>query len=426
MVPLSFSWPSQEFRANFITGFAVCLQQVASVFHLMCEEVFSSAKGVPDRRWRAEEPVGGGLGRVGVLVITAQTLVGLVMGGLVGWCVLWAPQSIPFREVPHYSAIPLFVSGVLGAVLLACCGKRPTRRPANALKVLMVVASSIAVVSCLCVCIFAALKLVHLAPMRCREHREVVTQLQPAQQITHPGLLGRDGIQDEANNSKLDPGMERSNLVDTYNASVVQSVDIDVSGEVAERGMVSLDSSTPESSGYDEGNRIQTSDSVFDDGADDEDDFLTYDGSGEIPIEMNPSHHPLELKSSSTDDLPPVYDRAVLIEKVYCVCESYKDHWKKSLRYPDLTCLEVNRVLPVLSVATCIVTAGGAILSGVVIYLIWASRDSYYDPIRPAEVRPIIYSSSLKRSASLQCRSNGVPYWNGASGTNGHPRYTLK
>jgi len=108
-----------------------------------------------------------------------------------------------------------------------------------------------------------------------------------------------------------------------------------------------------------------------------------------------------------------VNQRSIHVEVIYCVCESWNGHWKRTFRYPDLRCLEVNRVLPVLSVATCIVTAGGAILSGVVLYLLWASKESFYDPIRPSEIRPIVFSSSLKRNNSVQSKINGVPYWNG-------------
>ena len=56
-----------------------------------------------DRRW-----VAGGVGRVGVLVITAQTLVGAMAITLAVWLLIWAP-SIRFTEVPHYAGIPVSI-----------------------------------------------------------------------------------------------------------------------------------------------------------------------------------------------------------------------------------------------------------------------------------------------------------------------------
>ncbi|XP_018024515.1 uncharacterized protein LOC108680238 isoform X2 [Hyalella azteca] len=394
--------------------------------------VLHRTNGVAERRWQGR--VGGegdGLGRVGALVITAQTLVALLMGGLVCWALVWAPNSIPFREVPHYAAIPLLVSGLLGVLLLACCSKRPKRRPANILKIMIVLTSFMAVVACLCVCIFAALKLVHLAPMRCREVKEVVALVEPSLNDSANPTLELSDNNDAAARASGDRAIsnEGSDSI-INNSSLAQSVDIDGTGDVSDAPSLAGEvNSYVQHSGdgsTDGASRNQRSDPVFDDGVDDEDETLmNYDGSGEAPPELNLPKASLELESPTTRTLPAMSDPTVLIEKAYCVCESWKDHWKQSLRYPDLSCVEVNRVLPVLIVATCIVTAGGAILSGVVIYLIWASRASYYNPIRPTEIRPMMKSSSLKRSVSLQCRSNGVPYWNGSPSTNGHSRYIV-
>lgn len=164
--------------------------------------------------------------------------------------------------------------------------------------------------------------------------------------------------------------------------------------------------------------------------SDDEDEEdLTFDeGSGNGNFsEQDYSTLPLELETVTSDFFTSGYDMPIHVEVVYCVCESWEGHWKRSFRYPDLSCLEVNRIVPVLSVAICIVTAGGAVLSGVLIYLLWASKSSFYHPVRTTEVRPIIFSSNLKRSHSVHSRTNGAPVMEnggGFSGRNGNSAYS--
>ena len=37
------------------------------------------------------------------------------------------------------------------------------------------------------------------------------------------------------------------------------------------------------------------------------------------------------------------YEIPVHVEEISCVCEAWTGHWKRTQRYPDLTCTEVNR-----------------------------------------------------------------------------------
>ncbi|XP_047495906.1 uncharacterized protein LOC125043712 [Penaeus chinensis] len=75
-----------------------------------------------DRRWPPNS-----LGRVGVLVVTAQILVGVMAVTLAAWFLMWAP-SLSFREVPHYAGVPV---SVFTSTCTRTCPRRPTRRRAQ-------------------------------------------------------------------------------------------------------------------------------------------------------------------------------------------------------------------------------------------------------------------------------------------------------
>lgn len=63
---------------------------------------FSCITALRERPWTPSA----GLGRVGVLVVTAQVLVGVMAVTLAAWFLMWAPD-LKFREVPHYAGVPV-------------------------------------------------------------------------------------------------------------------------------------------------------------------------------------------------------------------------------------------------------------------------------------------------------------------------------
>lgn len=320
--------------------------------------------------------------------------------------------------------------------------------------------SGIAIVTCLCVCIFTALHLVYLAPMKCRSQRNMITQFPtyppsyatrndaPDNRVTptsdHRGRKNRVRDFDEAeyatelfNDDKIGTEINLNSPrditgFDNDDKKLSNGLTTTISSQQLE-GDSNI--SEFESSGFsphnndretvnnkivkrEDNSHFDDEDSYYDEGS----------GTGANDSESELLTEQLELLPVTSDDILTVgYDLPIHIEIVFCVCESWNGHWKRTFRYRDLSCLEVNRVLPVLSVATCTVTAGGAVLSGVILYLLWAAKDTFYEPARPSEIRPFIFSSNLRRNNSLQSKANGVPVWNGngSSVRNGHSRYDI-
>lgn len=278
--------------------------------------------------------------------------------------------------------------------------------------------------------------------MKCRSQKDVLTQVfstaSPERPTTFETALPNiDNMNNKSffindsetfrNNRKITamPAVaDAPSELASHTSSEASNIDIDSKLDVEGRvpssstedfsGYGFLDSSTDLSStrnfpGFRNRNKTVKREEINSDD-EDEEDMIFDEGSGDGNFSDRDSiSEPLELEPVTYDFLPLNYEMPIRVEVEYCVCESWKGHWKRSFRYPDLTCLEVNRVLPVLSVATCIVTAGGAVLSGVLIYLLWASKNTFYQPVRTTEVRPIIFSSNLKRSQSVHSRTNGVP-----------------
>lgn len=342
--------------------------------------------------------------------------------------------------------------------------------------------SGIAIVACLCVCVFTVLHLMYLAPMKCRSQRDMMTPLPGAaarKQVTpEPELspTGRVNASPGANGSAEVNGspvaLETTTVQDysytddgNVTAAVADSNKLIVGGEFNEDTETNLNNPNEltdiiidpqsttislstteannrnridfemESSGFEPSdlktyysknrNRLsKREDSHFDE----EEDQYEEEGSGAGMLSDNhSSYDTLELSPGATDILSIGYELPIQVEVIFCVCETSSGHWKRTFRYPDLSCLEVQRVLPVLSVATCIVTAGGAVLSGVVLYILWASKDTFHEPVRPSEIRPFILPSNVRRSSSFQSKVNGIPSWNG-NGTarrNGHSHYYI-
>ena len=258
---------------------------------------------------------------------------------------------------------------------------------------LIVLFSTVAIVACLCVCVLTALHLISLAPMRCREHRDLVVH---------------DPQSDSKNQSQAPHYFDREPASSSVYQSPEDSEPFSVNFGIDE-GLSNYSSGDGPELQY--SNRIKSKrDETHVDEELESEDLFEGSGGGEILA----NYH--KLGDVPSDIQPPNFTASIHVEVIYCVCESWNDHWKRTFKYPDLRCLEVNRVLPVLSVAICIVTAGGAVLSGVVLYLLWASKESFYDPVRPSEIRPIVFSSNLKRNNSVQSKINGGPYWNGSNG----------
>ncbi|XP_042870233.1 uncharacterized protein LOC122252050 isoform X2 [Penaeus japonicus] len=312
-----------------------------------------------DRRWPPNS-----LGRVGVLVVTAQILVGVMAVTLATWFLMWAP-SLSFKEVPHYAGVPVFLAGVFGAILISCFQRRRQRSIANIIKGILVALCCISIVTCLSVCIFTALHLAYLAPMTCHTRHST---------ITHP------------------PSSEDI-LASTKNRVL--------------HGDIGLYSTTTTSSparkdkagilGYD----------------DDEDEA---EGSGLV---MRDLHAPddyvderiLEFETVTLQTVTVKIENEIVLNVSSCECESQGADWVRTLTYPELSCLEVNNLLPVLFVASCVVTAVGAVLSALVLYLLWSFRNSFYGPAKPHETRPFIFTSNFNKSktkAAAVSRSRGV------------------
>lgn len=88
----------------------------------------------------------------------------------------------------------------------------------------------------------------------------------------------------------------------------------------------------------------------------------------------------------------------VLDNVTSCACEQRGSGWRRRQTYDNLSCLEVNNILPILFVASCVVTAVGAVLSVLVLYLLWSFKNSFYGPAKPHETRPFIFTSNFKKN----------------------------
>lgn len=107
-----------------------------------------------------------------------------------------------------------------------------------------------------------------------------------------------------------------------------------------------------------------------------------------------------------------------------CACEQRGSGWRRRQTYDNLSCLEVNNILPILFVASCVVTAVGAVLSVLVLYLLWSFKNSFYGPAKPHETRPFIFTSNFKKNnntAAVATTRNGAN--NNNSVSNGDSRF---
>ena len=132
-----------------------------------------------------------------------------------------------------------------------------------------------------------------------------------------------------------------------------------------------------------------------------------FEGSGEYPadLEIDAEYNDvsdLELEPSILETIPARINNGIKINITVCVCQYWvDDQWSRTLKYPDLSCAEVNNMLPVYFVASCVLSTVGAILSSMVLYLLWTSRGNIYSSAKPSEVKPFIFTSNLKKNATI-------------------------
>ncbi|XP_066990242.1 uncharacterized protein [Macrobrachium rosenbergii] len=331
-----------------------------------------NGKAIRDRRWSANS-----LGRVGVLVVTAQILVGVMGCTLATWFLMWAP-SLRFREVPHYAGVPVFLAGVCGAILISCFHRRRQRSVANIIKGVLVAFCCISIVTCLCVCIFTAFHLTSLAMMSCHTQHSAVQH--PSSDGAPP--LGEGVTSGNFPKPQVEP-VRRNGLLEDPNR---------------------------DSSGH---NALSNEYSAYDD----EDDLegSGYVGKAVYGDEEYPDESALEFETVTLDSVRVSLESEVLLNVTSCACENQDAGRVRSMTYPGLSCLEVNNILPVLFVASCVVNAVGAMLSALILYLLWSFRNSFYGPAKPHETRPFIFTSNFKKRPK---ETNG----SGPEATNGNSR----
>ncbi|XP_071527424.1 uncharacterized protein [Panulirus ornatus] len=309
-----------------------------------------------DRRWAPHS-----LGRVGVLVVTAQILVGVMGVTLAAWFLMWAPM-LKFREVPHYAGVPVFLAGVFGAILISCFQRRRHRSIANVIKGVLVALCCISVVTCLCVSIFTALHLSQLFSMSCHTHHTAVR---------HPPPGSKDPV-------------------------------------VSIMGSQHYGLTTPIPS--------LRSDSHFVGLEDDEDEFGgSGGGAAEDTLYDDEVDEALEFETVTLGTVSVGLEQDIVVNVTSCDCEKRGATWVRTRTYPNLSCPSVQNVLPVLFVASCVVTTVGAVLSVLILYLLWSFRNSFYGPAKPHETRPFIFTSNFNKSKTKTSNGSGSRVSNGDS-----------
>lgn len=114
--------------------------------------------------------------RLGTSLVVFQVFTGALLLSLALYFLLWSPQLSP-RNVPHWSAVSLMVSGFFGLFLICCCRKPyPGMRQSCCVYVVRlhyitcnILLTALAAVACLCACVFASLHVNQLLTMECSE-----------------------------------------------------------------------------------------------------------------------------------------------------------------------------------------------------------------------------------------------------------------
>ncbi|KAG7159037.1 hypothetical protein Hamer_G024206 [Homarus americanus] len=240
----------------------------------------------------------------------------------------------------------VFLAGVFGAILISCFQRRRHRSIANILKGVVVALCCISVVTCLCVCIFTALHLTQLASMTCHTQHTA---------LLHPST--GTGVHLAAMKGSQQYGL---------------TTPIPVKVPTSRQYMEGIEDDEDES----EGSGREARDLPHDDDVDEA----------------------FEFETVTLATVAAGRENDIVLNVTFCECEKRGPTWVRMLQYPNLSCLEVNNILPVLFVASCVVTAVGALLSGLILYLLWSLKNSFYGATKPHETRPFIFTSNLKNN----------------------------
>ncbi|XP_076057091.1 uncharacterized protein LOC143034633 isoform X2 [Oratosquilla oratoria] len=318
--------------------------------------------GIRDRRWLTA-----GIGRAGIALVTAQMVVGVVGVTLAAWFWLWSP-SLRFREMPHYAALPVLATGVSGALLIGLLVRRRNRRVlTNAVKVVTVVLATLSILACLCLCVFTAIHLIHLSPMKCRIRHDVI--------IHRPSSNINNVVKSAPKFDNSIPRAKRSSDLQVANRAVLTTSKRSI-GDVEEFTL------------YDDQGSGKKS----------------YDDNADVDYE---EYRDLEVETATVQNVASLINEQIMVNITSCTCESHYETFTHRLDYPELSCPEVRNLLPILFIASCVIAATGAMLSSVIIYFVWASRHKIYGGARPYETRPFIFSKTFNSDSVKSQITNG-------------------
>ena len=219
------------------------------------------------------------------------------------------------------------------------------------------------IVSCSCVCVFASLHLINLAPMECRSRTETLTH------NASPTI-------EESIYALQEPPVERRKPTSNPYKGLRRPV----------RGKSLLLWET---------NREGSGSNPYSDDDDWPQDQLI--------------NRRLEVNTGSLSSFEPKIRPDLQVNVSVCICEQRRKNWRFVLRYDNLSCAEVKNVLPIFFVASCVFTVVGGVMSSILLYMLWVSRrnpyGSYGKPQSASETRPFIYKSQFKNGFS----TNGTP-----------------
>lgn len=123
----------------------------------------------------------------------------------------------------------------------------------------------------------------------------------------------------------------------------------------------------------------------------------------------------LEFETVTLGKVSVGLDHEIVVNVTSCECEKKGATWVRTRTYHNLSCPSVKNVLPVLFVASCVVTAVGAVLSALILYLLWSFKNSFYAPAKPHETRPFIFTSNFNKSKTKTSNGSGSRVSNGDS-----------
>lgn len=132
-------------------------------------------------------------------------------------------------------------------------------------------------------------------------------------------------------------------------------------------------------------------------GMEDDEDQSEGSGAGLLEAAMyDDVDEALEFETVTLESVTLDPEQEIVLNITSCSCVQRGSSWRRRMSYPNLSCLEVNNILPILFVASCVVMAIGAVLSALILYLLWSFKNSFYGPVKPHERRPFIFTSNFK------------------------------